>query len=196
MCRNTSATRCSTRTRSRAASISSRRSALKAAASGSASPPGGAGKYGISSPPYSRPSRRDSFWRTLKQVFTVILYNQVLNALSPLKPLMFLQTLIQTSWLASWASSLPSTRRATLYTRLELARTSFEKASTSPREARATRSRSSTFKGGRLPRRSQVQIVPLAFPYPGKITETLRGEAYPRTEVQRPETPQKASRPL
>jgi hypothetical protein len=32
---------------------------------------------------------------------------------------MFFQTLTQTSWLASWASSFPSMRRATLCTRLE-----------------------------------------------------------------------------
>jgi hypothetical protein len=32
---------------------------------------------------------------------------------------MFFQTLTQTSWLASWAFSLPSIRSATLYTRLE-----------------------------------------------------------------------------
>src|SRR3712207_6216979 len=44
---------------------------------------------------------------------------------------MFLQTRTQTSWLASWAASLPSMRSETLYTRLEWALTSFVKASTS-----------------------------------------------------------------
>src|SRR3712207_161678 len=100
----------------------------------------------------------------LKHVFIVILYSQVLKALSPLKVLMFLQTRTQTSWLASSAASLPSMRSETLYTRLECALTSFVKASTSPREARATRFRSPALKGGGSPYQGPRYIVPLAFP--------------------------------
>jgi hypothetical protein len=141
MCLNTSAALCSARTCPRAASISSLRSALNTDVSGSASPPGGSERYGVSLPT-SWSWRRDSLWRMLRQVFTAILCSQVLKALSPLKVFMFLQTRIQTSWLASWASSLPSMRSETLYTRPEWASTSFVKASTSPREARAPSPRS------------------------------------------------------
>ena len=69
----------------------------------------------------------------------MILYSQVLKALSPLKFSMFLQTFTHTSWLASWASLCPSMRSATRYTSPELARTSRLNASTSPPEARTAR---------------------------------------------------------
>src|SRR5829696_9630883 len=60
---------------------------------------------------------------------------------------MFAQTLTQTSWLASWASWPPSMPSATPPTRAEWALTSFENASTSPREAREISARSSALIG-------------------------------------------------
>src|SRR5215207_5924513 len=55
---------------------------------------------------------------------------------------MFAQPLAQPSWLASWASWPPSMRSVTPRTRAEWTLTSFENASTSPREARAISARS------------------------------------------------------
>lgn len=150
MCLRTRAARCSARTVLRAERISPRRSEFRAAASGSMSPPDGSGRYDASSPT-SRSSWRDFLCRKLRHVFTVILYSQVLKALSPLKLFMLLQTRIHTSWLASRPSSLPSVRRATRCTRPPWVRTSFENASTSPLEARATSSRSPVLTRGRPP---------------------------------------------
>src|SRR5215207_1359792 len=70
-----------------------------------------------------------------------------IKAPCPLKPFMFAQTLTQTSWLASWASWPPSMRSVTPRTRAEWTLTSFENASTSPREARAISARSSVLIG-------------------------------------------------
>ncbi len=81
MWRNTSAARWSSRTPPRATRTSSRRSEFRTSASGSASPPDGSERYGISSST-SRSSRRDSLRWMLRQVFTVILYSQVPKALS------------------------------------------------------------------------------------------------------------------
>jgi hypothetical protein len=92
----------------------------------------------------------------LRQVFTMILYSQVLKALSLLKPFMLAQTLIQTSWAASWASSLPSIRAALRFTRSEWVRTSLEKASTSPLEAREIKRRSRRSPAGLARRRSNA----------------------------------------